>query len=176
MAHTSKKDDVSSKLSNLTLKKANPARDAKPKKEIADSWEDEDVSSDDNDSSPAPATPTATIASKDTPASPPPPKSSTATHFIDGPPDHWSSSGGPNPRSESAAQSADRRRPEKTDAVARRLIAAGLGLKAPKQTDEQRAYQKAVREQERKRRDAERAEEEQRAKASDTAKAAMWDD
>ncbi|KAK2932270.1 hypothetical protein FoTM2_006728 [Fusarium oxysporum f. sp. vasinfectum] len=51
-----------------------------------------------------------------------------------------SPSGSPGPR---AGADPDKR-PEKTDAVARRMIAAGLGLKAPKQTEEQRAYQRSA--------------------------------
>ncbi len=49
------------------------------------------------------------------------------------------------------------RRPDKTDAVARRMIASALGVKVPKQTEEQKAYDRALREGERKRRDEERA-------------------
>lgn len=56
------------------------------------------------------------------------------------------------------------------------MIAGALGLKAPKLTDEQKAYQAAVKEKERKRREeqkaAERAKEEEAAKA----RAAIWDD
>ncbi|RFU73157.1 hypothetical protein TARUN_9096, partial [Trichoderma arundinaceum] len=68
------------------------------------------------------------------------------------------------------------KRPEKTDAVARRMIAAGLGLKAPKQTDEQRAYQRSIREQEKKKREVEKAEEERRREQTEKAKAAVWED
>lgn len=68
------------------------------------------------------------------------------------------------------------RRPEKTDAVARRLIAAGLGIKAPRQTEEQRAYQRSVREQEKKRREEAKAEEERKKAEEEKAKMAVWDD
>lgn len=71
---------------------------------------------------------------------------------------------------------AERKRPEKTDAVARRMIASALGVKAPKQTDEQKAYDRALREQERKRRDAERMAERRRKEEAERAKAAIWDD
>ncbi|OAA74200.1 hypothetical protein ISF_01101 [Cordyceps fumosorosea ARSEF 2679] len=154
-------DEVSSKLSSMSLKKDKPASKSKAK-EVVDSWEDEDVSEPDES-----ATPQATTASS--PAAPPP---TPATPSFASPPDGWGSGGG----SPAAAADDDRQRPEKTDAVARRLIAAGLGLKAPKQTDEQRAYQKSVREQERRRRDQERAEQRQKAEASEKAKAAVWDD
>lgn len=56
------------------------------------------------------------------------------------------------------------------------MIAAGLGLKAPKQTDEQRAYQKSVREQERKKREQDKADEQRRKEEAEKAKAAVWDD
>jgi hypothetical protein len=68
------------------------------------------------------------------------------------------------------------RRPEKTDAVARRLIAAGLGMKVPRQTEEQRAYQRSVREQEKKRREEAKAEEERKQAETEKAKMAVWDD
>lgn len=68
------------------------------------------------------------------------------------------------------------KRPEKTNAVASRLIAGALGVRAPPKTEEQKAYEKAVREKEVKRRerekeDAKRAEEER-----ERAKKAIWDD
>ena len=68
------------------------------------------------------------------------------------------------------------RRPEKTDAVARRMIAGALGVKAPKQTDDQKAYDKAIRERERQRRDDERAAERMRHEDAEKAKAAIWDE
>jgi hypothetical protein len=56
------------------------------------------------------------------------------------------------------------------------MIVAGLGLKAPKQTEEQRAYQRSVREQEKKRREQERAEQQRQKEEMDRAKAAVWGD
>ena len=67
-------------------------------------------------------------------------------------------------------------RPEKTDAVARRMIAAGLGIKAPKQTEEQKAYQKAMKDQEKKRRELEKAAEQKKRDDAEKAKTAIWDD
>lgn len=60
--------------------------------------------------------------------------------------------------------------------MAKRLIAGALGIKAPKKTDEQRAYDRAIREKEMRKRNEEkealkRAEEEKA-----VAKAAMWED
>lgn len=160
------KDEMSSKLSNLSLQQDKSGKNSKPKEEVADSWEDEDVSDTDD----GPTTPKAATSSDATPAAPPPTPASPNL----GPPEDWA-----HPDTFTGAPSSTRgdgRRPEKTDAVARRLIAAGLGLKAPKQTDEQRAYQKSVREQERKRRDQERAEQQKKVEALEKAKASVWDD
>jgi hypothetical protein len=43
-------------------------------------------------------------------------------------------------------------RPEKTTAVAGRLIAGALGIQAPKRTDEEKEYDRVMREKKRKRR------------------------
>ncbi|KAF4991495.1 hypothetical protein FDECE_14025 [Fusarium decemcellulare] len=140
----------------------------KAKKAVVDSWEDEDVSGSEPEAEaeaefdrPDDLTPSAT------PAPPPPTPMSPASGSA------WTSQAD----SRGTGDDGDsRRRPEKTDAVARRMIAAGLGLKAPKQTDEQRAYQKSIREQEKKRREQERAEEQKRQEDAQKAKAAIWDD
>lgn len=70
----------------------------------------------------------------------------------------------------------DGRRPEKTNAVAGRLIAGALGVRAPKKTDEQRAYDRAVREKEQKRRDLEKEEAKRKEEEIAKAKAAAWED
>jgi len=88
----------------------------------------------------------------------------------------WPSSPSSSSASSSARDLPPSRRPEKTDAVARRMIAAGLGLKAPRQTEEQKAYQRSIREQERKRREQEREQEKRRQEEVERAKAAVWDD
>ncbi|KAF5673765.1 ubiquitin smt3 [Fusarium heterosporum] len=138
------------------------AKKSKAKKVVADSWEDSD-----SDSEPEPAAESNEPTPSATPAPPPP----TPMSPVDGLP--WTPPVGiPGPR---AGADPDRR-PEKTDAVARRMIAAGLGLKAPKQTEEQRAYQKSVREQEKKRREQDREEERKRQAEVEKAKAAVWDD
>ncbi|KAM3507281.1 hypothetical protein MY11210_007204 [Beauveria gryllotalpidicola] len=163
----SNNDRMCSKLSRSSLPKSKQSSKNKLKQEVADSWEDEDVSEPDE-----PTTPKATSSTGPTPAAPP--SATSATPSFGPPDDGWVHQGG-LPQSFSARDGGGRR-PEKTDAVARRLISAGLGLKAPKQTDEQRAYQKSVREHERKRREQERAEQQQRADASERAKTAVWDD
>ncbi|KAK0714654.1 hypothetical protein B0H67DRAFT_218358 [Lasiosphaeris hirsuta] len=67
-------------------------------------------------------------------------------------------------------------RPEKTDAVARRMIASALGVKVPKQTEEQRAYDRAIREKERRRREEERENKKREEEATAKLKQAVWED
>lgn len=56
------------------------------------------------------------------------------------------------------------------------MIASALGMRTPKPTEEQRAYDRAVREKEKKRKEEEK--EKQRLKEEEIAKArqAIWDD
>lgn len=56
------------------------------------------------------------------------------------------------------------------------MIAGALGLRAPKQTEEQKAYNKAIREKERKRREEEKAAEAKKQEEAAKAKAAIWED
>jgi hypothetical protein len=163
--------NVSASLKGLSLNtkeeptKTTPklaAKKSKAKEVIADSWEDAD-----SDSGPEAEAESNEPTPSVTPAPPPP----TPMSPVGGLP--WTSPvGSPGPR----AGADPGRRPEKTDAVARRMIAAGLGLKAPKQTEEQRAYQKSVREQEKKKREQEREEERKRQADIEKAKASVWDD
>lgn len=66
----------------------------------------------------------------------------------------------------------DSRRPEKTVGPAARMIAGALGVRAPRRTEEQRAYEKAAREKERVAREEKRLAEERSVKA----RASVWDD
>jgi hypothetical protein len=184
------KKDVASTLSALTIDPERlPAKSKKPKAKqaVADSWEDEDISSsgsDDDDATPTDPAPSSTM-TKGTSAPPPTPISPTYNNK--GVNRQWSSSaamdafdeeGGNDYKDPRLADSeaGPSRRPEKTDAVARRMIAGALGIKPPKQTEEQKAYGKAVREQERKRREEEKAAEKKRQEEAEKAKAAIWDD
>ncbi|RCI13764.1 hypothetical protein L249_8082 [Ophiocordyceps polyrhachis-furcata BCC 54312] len=128
-------------------------KQTKKKKDVVDSWEDDYESSSSAQDAQQPA-PTAKATSK----SPPTPPNSHPEPTISRSPD------------------LDARRPEKTDAVARRMISAGLGLKMPKPTAEQISYQKSIREQERKRRDQQREEEKRLKEEAEKAKAAIWND
>lgn len=80
-----------------------------------------------------------------------------------------------SPASRSTPRDDNTRRQEKSTAVASRMIAAGLGVKAPKRTEEQRAYDRAAKEAEirkrnKERQDAAKAQEEE-AKIKD----AVWE-
>ncbi|PGG95099.1 hypothetical protein AJ79_10266 [Helicocarpus griseus UAMH5409] len=56
------------------------------------------------------------------------------------------------------------------------MIAGALGIRAPKRTEEQRAYDRAMREKEAKRREREREAEAARRREEERAKAAVWED
>lgn len=56
------------------------------------------------------------------------------------------------------------------------MIAGALGVKAPKKTEEQKAYDRAVKEKELKRRNAEKESVVRAKEETDRAKAAVWDD
>ncbi|MCJ1372360.1 hypothetical protein MMC20_003584 [Loxospora ochrophaea] len=66
-------------------------------------------------------------------------------------------------------------RPEKQTAVAGRMIAGALGVKAPKKTEEQRSYEKAVKEKEIRRREKEKEAKRREEQDAEKAKADMWD-
>jgi len=67
-------------------------------------------------------------------------------------------------------------RPEKQTAVAGRLIAGALGVRAPKKTEEQKAYDKAMKEKEIKRRNKEREAQARAKQDAERAKTAIWDE
>ncbi|KAG6014260.1 hypothetical protein E4U54_005617 [Claviceps lovelessii] len=166
------KDKVTETFSSLTLETAKsngkPVKSkakSKPEKKVVDSWEDDDESSDPDEELRAPVV-TSPVAS-----SAPPPVPFEATY---GSVPSWNHA--TNDGATLSRQRDSTKRPEKTDAVARRMIAASLGLKAPKQTEEQRTYQKSVREQEKKKREQEKLEEQRRREESEMAKAAVWED
>ena len=68
------------------------------------------------------------------------------------------------------------KRPEKSSTTANRMIAGALGVKGPKMTEEQRKYERAVREKERKRIENEREEVRRKEREANEAKKAVWDD
>ncbi|CAG7955977.1 unnamed protein product [Penicillium olsonii] len=150
-----------------TQKPTSAPKPSKKKEPVADSWEDEaELSASDSEDAPPhsePAVLSPTL-SAEGPLDPPPTPISPQTS------NPW---GG---RAASpAAQAGPARRPEKQTAVAGRLIAGALGIRAPKRTEEQRAYDRSVKEQEIRRRNRER-EEQAKAKAEEEKlKTAVWD-
>lgn len=177
-------------LDNLTISQS--THKAKPKAvEPLDSWEDDSGSDTETEADPkSPLRPSTSTSASDIPSPPPPtpispsaasardaPTSSTHTTL---PPQGYesksnSSSGASTPARRSVAGGEDKR-PEKSTAVASRLIAAGLGQKAPKRTKEQREYDQAMKVQEKRKRDAVREEERRREDEKERAKRDMWGD
>ncbi|KAL9077125.1 MAG: hypothetical protein Q9161_000391 [Pseudevernia consocians] len=162
---------LESSLKNLTIPSS-----AKPKasKAVADSWE-EAASPPPSSSTPSPpSTPTDA-----TPGPPPPtPISPTSSHSRKKSTDwstfasaHTSSFSSSTPRSLTGSE----KRPEKSSAAAGRLIAGALGVKPPKQTEESKAYERAVREKERKRREAAKEEAGRAEREKEEAKRAIWE-
>lgn len=68
------------------------------------------------------------------------------------------------------------KRPEKTTAVAGRMIAGALGVRAPKRTEEEKEFDRVMREKERRRRAEEKERERKEAEATEARKKAIWDD
>ncbi|KAL5594675.1 hypothetical protein BROUX41_001591 [Berkeleyomyces rouxiae] len=142
------------------------AKDSPADSPVLDSWEDG------SDTEAAPPSPKPTTAVTDSSASKPAPASSADWHNFGNP----YTSASPLTTGSRTTSSSSQRRPEKTDAVARRMIAGALGLKAPKQTEEQRAYHKALLEREKlQRREAREAKQRQEEEAA-KARVAVWED
>ncbi|KAI1755234.1 hypothetical protein F4782DRAFT_440872 [Xylaria castorea] len=170
--------DPTSSTSSTSKPKSKPK-----KKAVADSWEDEESSASETETEPpTPSTQPDNTSQGGVAAPPPTPISpSYGRHGPNGNNVNnapWLASSSTNggysyrdPQSDDTAK-----RPEKTDAVARRMIASALGVRAPKATEEQRAYDRAVREKERKKREEERDAERRRKEEAEKAKAAAWDD
>ncbi|KAI0458733.1 hypothetical protein F5B21DRAFT_404530 [Xylaria acuta] len=182
---TSKATKAMTKLSlDPTASTSSSKPKPKPKKKaVAESWEDEESSASEAEAEP-PTPSTQPDGSSQGGVAAPPPTPISPSYGRHGPNGNTSnnapwlaSSGTDGDHGYRDAQSdGAARRPEKTDAVARRMIASALGVRAPKATEEQRAYDRAVREKERKKREEEREAERRRQEEAEKAKAAMWDD
>ncbi|KAI0888658.1 uncharacterized protein GGS22DRAFT_152102 [Annulohypoxylon maeteangense] len=176
-------------MSDLSLNPPKPkSKSKKPAAPVADSWEDEDVSDPEPEESITQSLAKSNSKVNDSGFAAPPPTPASPSYSGTGVPP-WQSTSTPlspsglsPPASPASGGSisdggpGERRRPEKTDAVARRMIASALGVRAPRPTEEQRAYDRAVREKERKRREEEREAEKRRKEEEDRAKAAIWED
>ena len=80
------------------------------------------------------------------------------------------------PNAQGTRSTAPERRPEKQTAVASRMIAGALGVRAPKRTEEQKAYDRATKEKEIKRRNQEKEKAAKEKEEEEKAKAAIWDE
>ncbi|KAM3074127.1 hypothetical protein ACMFMG_003051 [Clarireedia jacksonii] len=171
---------------------------SKKQQSVADSWED-DASSDTETESSTPINTTTISLPRDneTPLSPsypsvPPPTpispSASSSAFPSSPsatrktesedfanPFGYPGVGADGSGLESRSARNDGRRQEKTDAVARRMIAGALGVRAPKKTDEQKEYEKAAREKELRRRKEEKEEAERRREEEERRKREVWE-
>lgn len=193
MAQKTNPKDLAKSLSSLSINTkdavAAPHRKTQPE-EPAESWEDAADSGDESSSPPlSPAAPLKSAAtqlhqSTGAPSPPPPtpasPTARTARPFYAGSTlasidDAYDDPTSRDSSSSSALRDPDKR-PEKTTSVATRLIAAGLGVRAPRRTEEQRKYDQSMREQEKKKRDDERARQSKAKEDVEKAKAAIWDD
>lgn len=185
--------EVADTLSQLKLSPKSPSKPAnKPKsKAVADSWDDDLSSGSDTETetlsrttsgkaSLSPINTNSTSASDNGP-SPPPPTPASPTQFPYPDNAHFADIGGHDlgydgSRRGSTGTNMPSKRPDKTTATASRMIAAGLGLKAPRRTAEEREYDKAMKDKERKRRDEERAKEKAEKDAAEARKRAVWED
>lgn len=149
--------------------------------EVVDSWDAEDS---DDVISPLASTPTVVKSRpppqlSDYPSAPPPTPVAPqqwqhqGSRFQDI--DFNKDLGGSSTKGRGASSASPDARPEKTNAVAGRLIAGALGVKAPRRTEEQRAYDKAMKEKESKKKETERErkrlDEERKART----KKEIWD-
>ncbi|OKL59791.1 hypothetical protein UA08_04523 [Talaromyces atroroseus] len=145
----------------------------KKKEIVADSWEDEmssseaEPESEKEDERVTTAKPgVSSLASKSEGPLAPPPTPAPNTYY----------NTSPHPTATATSDRSTRTvRPEKQTAVASRMIAGALGIRAPKRTEEQRAYDRAMKEKEMKRRNREKEEEAKAKQEEERAKAAVWD-
>jgi DNA mismatch repair ATPase MutL len=181
--------EIASTLGNLKLSTKTPQKPAhKPKsKPVADSW-DEDVTdgsdtetetevskSSNSASSPHDSLdPISTISSNDISPHPPPPTPASPTPFEF--PDNVPYGAAARGRGDGRGGASLDKRPEKTTAVAGRLIAGALGVRAPKRTDEEREFDRVMREKERKRRTEDKEREKREQEEAEKRKKAVWDD
>ncbi|KYG42980.1 hypothetical protein M433DRAFT_378966 [Acidomyces richmondensis BFW] len=182
---------LASSLDKLQLSTSGEALPQAKKPEPVDSWEDAAEEEDaDTEGDLQSTTPIRHITTSDYPRPPPPtpasPSCSSGTllqtapyqtlspYALDGTLGERASGGEQTPARRGGG--GDDRRPDKSTAVASRLIAAGIGQKAPRRTKEQREYDQAMKIQEKKRREQAKAEDEARRSEKEKAMRAIWDD
>jgi hypothetical protein len=147
-----------------------PQTPKKSREAVADSWEDDLSSGEDETVDETVDGPKKTT---DFPSAPPP------TPAFGNDPVQYDL-GGYDPTAQSEARSSPRLRsdvrPDKTDAAAKRMIAGALGIRTPRKTEEQKEYESALRKKEARRRDEERQATKAAEEAEKQAKAAIWSD
>jgi len=167
--------------------KPNTTTKTSPKPPVADSWDEESSGEDtetENENVTPPQEALYTAESRDYPSAPPPTPASPQSPYSGSDADRFIS---PFPYGNGNDVNADGnrdrgssgrsdKRPEKTDAIARRMIAGALGVRAPKKTDEQKAYEKAVLEKEARRKDGEKDLAKKREAEEKKARDAVWGD
>lgn len=164
-----------------SLSKLNIASSTSKKSKVVapDSWEDEDLSGEDTETE-EPSKHQRNLStisnvssfSGDGPSAPPPTPASPSGRYPDDVFDHPYQSLQPSRERQQSGHRTPERRPEKTTSVAARMIAGSLGVRAPKRTEEQREFDRAVKEKEKKR----RAEEKDKAEQEEKLKASVWED
>jgi len=160
--------ESSLKTLSLNPRPSKSSTSFKEKQPVSESWEDEELeNSGDETDRPLSPQQSASYPSAPPPTPISPPKSFSRDAFVS--PYGFGTDGASDPRPERA-------RPEKTDAVAKRLIAGALGVKAPKKTEEQRAYDRAIKEKEMKRRNQEKEAAAKAQEEAARAKTAVWED
>lgn len=175
MSIEAKLSRLSLQLKNAQSPKSSKASVNRTEDETPDSWDDVDENDEPVE---APGPSLKHITSNDNPAPPPPtPISSQAPEVMAR---RWEASashgtGVASARSTPPRANSHDRRPEKTTSTANRMIAGALGLKSPKSTEEQRQYDRAVKEAEIKRRNREKEQQAQQKVEDDRARVAMWD-
>ncbi|KAE8443341.1 hypothetical protein EG329_001984 [Mollisiaceae sp. DMI_Dod_QoI] len=160
--------ESSLKILSLNPQPSKSATSFKKKQPVSESWEDEELENS-GDETDRPLSPQQ---SADYPSAPPPTPISPSTSFAR---ETFKSPHGYGTDTGTDAR-VERARPEKTDAVAKRMIAGALGVKAPKKTEEQKAYDKAIKEKEIKRRNQEKEAAARAKEEAERAKVAVWED
>ncbi|KAK7514538.1 uncharacterized protein IWZ02DRAFT_488353 [Phyllosticta citriasiana] len=186
--------ELASSLSNLKLSTDPTILDPKPAKKssgskinkniVADSWEDDLSESSGSDTEIAEdvetTTPHDTLQRQATegPLAPPPTPASplASTPAYDTPYKGIDAQMGAAAAERESGRDVPARRPEKTTAVAARMIAGGLGIRAPRRTEEEREFDRAAREKERKRRERERDQAVLANQKEEAAKKSVWED
>lgn len=136
---------------------------------VAESWEDEKILSEEDLQCPFSPQQPATF-----PVAPPPTPISPSTRFA-----HQNFE---NPFEYNKDRAVDVRserkstRPDKTDAIAKRLISGALNIRPPKKTEEQKAYEEAMKEKEINRRNKEKQTLIKAQEDIERAKQAIWND